>query len=296
MLGVGTCVASSGPWQPRRFQFHTVVLKKKSPGFPNLLFPGWTSRFLNMTLNWAWLWDPPTYSNRSLLKHEKIKHHHHFCRGWPYWFHSPFAWTQPICLCRDHGWLLDSFIGEETGSEGGDAFTKWPHHWFQKSWNLGEEHLCAFQKSTNWIYKHLKLWHWEVNTRLTVGLTSAEESKGLIILPQQQHRVLLTHTRFFLMGVLTKHEYSDSLFTAAKTGSISSRYHDECRGLWIQNAHHGHSSGFSFLNDKMTNPFPKVFKYWCDQAGKGLRLRRWAGITATITLSAPVFWSLNMHT
>lgn len=174
VLGVGTCVASSGPWQPRRFQFHTVVLKKKSPGFPNLLFPGWMSRFLNMTLNWAWVWDPPTYSNRSLLKHEKIQHHHHFCRGWPYWFHSPFAWIQPICLCRDHEWLLDSFIGEETGSEGRDAFTKWPHHWFQKSWNLGEERLCAFQKSTNWIYKHLKLWHWEVNTGLTVGLTSAE--------------------------------------------------------------------------------------------------------------------------
>lgn len=33
-------------------------------------------------------------------------------------------------------------------------------------------------------------------------------------------------------------------------------------GLWIQNTHYRHSSGFSFLNDKMTNPFPKVFKYW----------------------------------
>ena len=127
---------------------------------------------------------------------KKIKHHHRFCRRWPYWFHSPFAGTHPICLCRDHKQLLDSFIGEETGSEGGDAFTKGPHHWFQKSWNLGEEHLwdvgsrqaanpsCAFQKSTKWVYKHLKLWHWEVNTRLGVALTCRIRARGSSFFPR----------------------------------------------------------------------------------------------------------------
>ena len=34
-----------------------------------------------------------------------------------------------------------------------------------------------------------------------------------------------------LIGILIKHESSDALFTAAKTGSISSRCHDERWGL-----------------------------------------------------------------
>ena len=262
VLGMRTCVASSGPLQPRSFQFHTVVKKTRT-----------ATRFPQPLVSWVNIQVPehdpelgvvvrPAYLFQQVSWNmEKIKHHHHFCKRWPYWFHSPFARTHPIFLCRDHKRLWDSFIGEETGSEGGDAFTKWPHHWFQKSWKLGWRTSMCFPE------KH------KVNLQATGTVTLRSEYKtsggpDQCRIEQEAHHCSPEAARgaldphALLMGILIKHESSDSLFTAAKTGSISSRCHDERWGLWIQNAHHRHSSGFSFLYDKMTNPFPKVFKYW----------------------------------
>ena len=272
VLGMRTCVASSGPLQPRSFQLHTVVKKTRT-----------ATRFPQPLVSWVNIQVPehdpelgvvvrPAYLFQQVSWNvEKIKHHHHFCRRWPYWFHSPFARTHPIYLCRDHKRLWDSFIGEETGSEGGDAFTKWPHHWFQKSWKLGWRTPVCFPE------KH------KVNLQATGTVTLRSEYKtsggpDQCRIEQEAHHSSPEAARgaldphALLMGILIKHESSDSLFTAAKTGSISSRCHDERWGLWIQNAHHRHSSGFSFLSIKWQTHFLRFLSIGCDQVAKGLSL------------------------